>query len=120
MTNEYAFWVTTPQKIIRDMRNLIAAVESHGGDIRPILLTPPPMGIVTSGQLANAHSRVKQLAAEYRKLALELGIPLVDIYSTLGITTDIEDDMIHINSKGRQEVADAVWSEIFIQSTRQT
>jgi len=109
----------TPQKIIRDMRNLIAVVESHGGDIKPILLTPPPMGVVTYGQLANAHFRVKQLAAEYRKLAFELGIPLVDIYSTLGITTDMEDDMIHINFIGRQKVADAVWSEIFIQSTPQ-
>ena len=109
----------TPQKIIRDMRNLIIAVASHGGDIKPILLTPPPMGVVTSGQLANAHSRVKQLAAEYRKLAFELGIPLVDIYSNLHITTDLEDDMIHINSKGRRKIADAVWSEIFIQSTPQ-
>lgn len=111
---------TTPQKIIRDMRSLIAAVESHGGAIRPILLTPPPMGVVTSGQLANAHYRVEDLAVEIRKLAIELVIPLVDIYSTLGITTDMEDDMIHINSKGRQKVADAVWSEIFIQSTPQT
>ena len=113
------YGLSTPKNTIRDMRNLIIAVASHRGDIKPILLTPPPMGIVTSGQLANAHSRVKQLAAEYRKLAFELGIPLVDIYSTLCIITDLENDMIHINSKGRQKIADAVWSEIFIQSTPQ-
>jgi len=105
----------TPQRIIRDMRNLIATVKSHGGDVKPILLTPTPMGIVSAGQLANAHSRAKQLAVGYRKLAFELDIPLVDIYSTLSIDTDLEDDMIHINSNGRQKVAHAVWSEIFIQ-----
>ena len=109
----------TPLKIIQDMGNVIDVVESYGGNIKPILLTPPPVGIVTTGQLAGAHSKVKQLAAEYRRLARNLDIPLVDIYSILRITTDLEDDMIHINSKGRQKIANAVWSEIFIQSTPQ-
>ena len=107
----------TPLEIIQDLGNLIDVVESYGGNTKPILLTPPPMGTITTGQLAGAHSKVKHLAAEYRKLAIKRCITLVDTYSILHIAADFEDDMIHINSIGRQKVANAVWSEISIQST---
>jgi len=66
---------------------------------------------------AVTHVQLVTTPAKCRKLVFELGIPLVDIYSTLCIITDLENDMIHINSKGRQKIADAVWSGIFIQST---
>ena len=107
----------TPLEIIQDVGNLMDVVETYGGNIKPILLTPPPMGMVTTGQLAGGHSKVKHLAAEFRNLAIKRGIPLVDIYSTLHVAEDLEDDMIHINSTGRQKVANAVWSEISARST---
>jgi lysophospholipase L1-like esterase len=120
-TNDFKakYGPATPSEIIKDIGNLIDIVESYGGNIKPILLTPPPMGIVITGQLAGAHSKVKHLAAECRELAIKRCVPLVDIYSILHIPADFEDDMIHINSIGRLKVANAAWSEILVQSTSQ-
>jgi len=109
----------SPLEIIKDMENLIDVVKSHGGNAKPILLTPPPMGMITTGQLAGAHSKVEHLVAEYRKLAYKRSIPLVDVYSILSLSADFENDMIHINGTGRQKIANTVWSEILIQQTSQ-
>lgn len=109
----------TPLEIIQDIGRLIGVVASYGGNIEPVLLTPPPMGMMTTGQLSGAHSRVRQLAAECRKLAYKRSIPLVDVYSILNLSDDFEKDMIHINATGRKKIANTVWSEILAQPTFQ-
>lgn len=101
-----------PMQIKQDMGRLLDVTESYDGNIKPVLLTPPPMGIMTTGHLAGAHLRVRHLASEYRELAFKRGTPLIDIYSLLDIATDLDDDMIHINATGRQKIANAVWSEL--------
>lgn len=104
-----------PTLIKKDMAKLLDIIESYDGTIKPVLLTPPPMGVMNRGHLAGAHVRVKHLASEYRDLALKRGTPFIDIYSLLDTASDLEPDMIHINATGRQKIANAVWSDLSLR-----
>ncbi len=94
------------------MRQILDCIDLHGGGAKPILLTPPPMGNVISGELVGAQSRVPLVASEYRLLAMNLHIQLIDLYAILDTTTDLESDMTHFNAIGRQKVANAVWASL--------
>lgn len=87
-------------------------IEALGNGVKPILMTPPPLGHVASGDLAGAQSRISSVAAEYRLLALERGIRLVDLYEILDSRTDLETDRVHLNAVGRRKVADTVWASL--------
>lgn len=99
----------SPTEIAEGMRQLIEIIENHGGCAKLILLTPPPLGNVTSGDLAGAKLRIPPVVAEYRLLSMNRDIRLIDIHSILEISTDLESDMVHLNAVGRRKVANAVW-----------
>lgn len=99
-------------EIVDGMRQILDFIHVHGSGAEPILLTPPPLGNVTSGDLAGGQSRIPPVVAEYRLLAMNRDIPLVDIHAMLDISTDLESDMIHLNALGRQKVANAVWTNL--------
>ena len=92
------------------MRQVIEYIELNGGGAKPIILTPPPMGNVMSGDLAGGQSKIPHVAAEYCSLAMNRDVQLVDIHEILDTSTDLESDMIHLNALGRQKVADAIWA----------
>ncbi len=98
--------------IVSGMGQILHVIDLHGGCAKPILLTPPPLGNVTSGELASAQSRIPPVAAEYRSLAINRDIRIVDIHTILDVVTDLESDKIHLNASGRQNVADAVWTNL--------
>lgn len=98
--------------IVDGIRQILDVIDLRGGGAKPILLTPPPLGNVTSGELASAQSRIPPVAAEYRFLAINRDIRLVDIHTILDVVTDLESDKIHLNASGRQNVADAVWANL--------
>jgi len=87
-------------------------IDMQGNGIEPILLTPPPLGDVTSGELAGAQARIPHVAVAYRLLAMKRALRLVDIHAILDSHTDLEADRIHLNAVGRQKVADAVWANL--------
>lgn len=101
-----------PAEIADGMRQILDLIDVHGGGANPILLTPPPMGNVISGDLAGGQSRIPPLAAEYRLLAMNCDIRLVDIHAILDLGTDLDSGMIHLNAVGRQKVANAVWENL--------
>jgi lysophospholipase L1-like esterase len=99
-------------EIVDGMRQILDVIDVHSGGAKSILLTPPPLGNVTSGNLAGAQSRILPVAAEYRSLAISRDIRLVDTHAILDSSTDLESDMIHLDAVGRQKVASAVWSNL--------
>lgn len=52
------------------MRRILVLVDTHGGGAKTILITPPPLGDVTSDELSGAQSRIPPIAEEYRLLAM--------------------------------------------------
>ena len=87
-------------------------IDAQGDGAEPILMTPPPLGHVTSGDLAGAQSRISPVAVEYRLLAMNRDIRLIDIHAIIDSGTDLEPDRIHLNATGRQKVADALWANL--------
>jgi lysophospholipase L1-like esterase len=102
----------SPAEIAEGMRQLIKIIENHGGGAKPILLTPPPLGHVAFGELAGAQFRIPPVVDEYRQLAINRDIRLIDIHSILEISTDLEPDMVHLNAIGRRKIANAVWDSM--------
>jgi lysophospholipase L1-like esterase len=102
----------SPIEIAGGMHQILEIIDNHGGGARPILLTPPPLGNVISGELARAQRRIPPVAAGYRLLARDLDIRIVDIYSIINVATDLEADMVHLNAAGRRKVAEAVLTNL--------
>ena len=102
----------SPSDIADGMRQILDFIDLHGGGAKPILMTPPPMGNVTSGELAGGHLRIPPVVGEFRLLALNRDILLIDIHASLDVSIDLESDMIHFSAIGRQNVANAVWARL--------
>lgn len=102
----------SPAKIAEGMSRILEIIENHGGGAKPILLTPPPLGNVNSGELAGAQPRIPSVAVEYRRLSKNYNVQMIDIYSILEVGTDFESDMIHLNAVGRKKIAKTVWANL--------
>lgn len=98
--------------VIEGIDTIIQIITRYNAGVRSILMTPPPLGNVTIGDLANAQRRIPPLAACYRLFAEKNNISLVDIYKTVDSFTNLEHDSIHLNLLGRKKVADVVWNSI--------
>lgn len=98
--------------IAHGMGQILDLIDVQGDGAKPILMTPPPLGPVTSGDLAGAQSRISRVAAEYRLLARKRDVWLIDVHAILDSRTDLEPDNIHLNAVGRHKVADAVWANL--------
>jgi lysophospholipase L1-like esterase len=101
-----------PAKITEGISRILEIIENHGGGAKPILLTPPPLGNVNSGELAGAQPRIPSVAVEYRRLSRNRNTRLIDIYSILEVSKDLESDLIHLNAVGKKKVAKAVWANL--------
>ena len=99
-----------PAEIAEGVHRIMEIIDRYGGDAEPVLLTPPPLGNVMSGELAGARLRIPPVVAEYRLLSMSSNIRLIDIHSVLNTGMDLDTDMIHLNAVGRRKVADAVWA----------
>lgn len=95
--------------IAAGLGKILDLIDAQGTGAEPILMTPPPLGNITSGDLAGAASRISRVAVAYRLLAMNRHIRLIDIHAILDSRTDLESDNIHLNARGRQKVAGAVW-----------
>ena len=102
----------SPVEIAEGMSRILEIIKNHSGGAKTILLTPPPLGNVHSGELAGAQPRIPPVALEYRRLSRNRNVQLIDIYSILEVNTDLESDLIHINAAGRKKIANAVWANL--------
>lgn len=99
-------------EIAHGVRLILDVINIQGGGAKVILVLPPPLGNVTSGELAGAQRRIPPVVAEYRLLATNCDVPMVDVNSIINSSTDLEPDKVHINPTGRQKVADATWASL--------
>jgi lysophospholipase L1-like esterase len=97
-------------EIAEGMSRIFEIIKNQTDGTKPILLTPPPLGNVNSGELAGAQPRIPSVAVEYRQLSKNRNVPLIDIYSILEVNTDLEADMIHLNAVGRKKIAKTMWA----------
>jgi lysophospholipase L1-like esterase len=99
-------------EIAYGVRSILDVINTQGGGAKVILVMPPPLGNVTSGELTGAQRRIPLLVAEYRLLATNCNVPLVGVNAIIDSSTDLEPDKVHLNQMGRQKVADAVWTSL--------
>ena len=95
--------------VVEGVEKIINIVTSVDDSIRPVLLTPPPLGNVTNGDLAGAKDRLETVVSGYRRLAASRKIALLDLFSILDTVKDLENDGVHLNARGRKTVANTVW-----------
>jgi lysophospholipase L1-like esterase len=87
---------------------IVEIIFDYDQNITPVIVTPPPVGMLNSGQLIGAHNRIANIAFEYRVLANSLELPFIELSEVVNISTDLEPDKIHINSSGRMKIAKSV------------
>ena len=100
----------SPTEIAEGMSRILEIIKNNADGAKTILLTPPPLGNVKSGDLANAQPRIHKVADEYRRLSRNHNVQTIDIYSILEVNTDLDSDRIHLNALGRKKTAKAVWA----------
>ena len=98
--------------VVEGLENIINTVHKVDASIIPILLTPPPLGHVTTGDLIGAGKRLPLLAAEYRRYAARHNIRLIDLCAAIDAKGDLEPDCVHLNPVGRKKVANIVWANL--------
>jgi lysophospholipase L1-like esterase len=94
------------------MHQVIEIIYNFVGGAQPLLLTTSPIGDVVSGDLENATRRISDVASQYRVPARNLNVSIADINNIIDIRTDLEPDQIHLNFKGREKVANAVFKNL--------
>ena len=99
-------------EIAYGVRLILDVINTQCGEAKAILVMPPPLGNVTSGELAGAQWRIPPVVAEFRLLAINSDVPLVDVNAVIDSNTDFEPDKVHLNLTGRQKVADTIWANL--------
>ena len=110
-TNDLKDQYSLPDEIsvVEGVDKILNIVTSVDDSIRPVLMTPPPLGTVTNGDLAGAKDRLETVIPGYRRLAASRKIALLDLFSILDTAKDLENDGVHLNARGRKTVANTVW-----------
>jgi lysophospholipase L1-like esterase len=98
--------------VVEGLDKIIRTVYKVDASIIPILVTPPPLGHVTTGDLAGAMNRIPSLVAAYRCYATTKNISLIDLYANVDAEGDLESDCVHLNPIGRKKIADIVWNHL--------
>ena len=99
-------------EIAYGVRSILDVINTQGRGAKAILVMPPPLGNVTSGELAGARWRIPPVVAESRLLAINSDVPLVDVNAVIDSNTDLDPDKMHLNLTGRQKVADTIWASL--------
>jgi lysophospholipase L1-like esterase len=98
--------------VVDGIDKMVSIIKSGNSGARPILLTPPPLGNVTSGDLAGAQDRIPPVVEEYRCYATTQHIPIIDLYSVMNADTDLEPDGVHLNHSGRTKFTVMLWDNL--------
>jgi lysophospholipase L1-like esterase len=97
------------KEISRGIGKIIEIIVDYDENIKPVIITPPPAGVLNSGQLTGAHNQIADIAAEYEVLSNSLELPFIDLREVINVSNDLEPDRIHINSFGRMKIAESAW-----------
>jgi lysophospholipase L1-like esterase len=88
---------------------LVKIIKKNNSGIQTLLLTPPSIGRLTSGDLAGAYSRIPPLIDVYHRYAAARHISIINLYQNVDPHVDLEPDCVHLNIRGRRKVAELVW-----------
>ncbi len=99
-------------EVVMGIDGLVKIIKKVHIGIQPLLLTPPPLGHVTTGDLAGAQDRIPPLVAEYHRYTSTNNIPVIDLYLAVDKDFDLEPDRIHLNVQGRRKVAATLWMNL--------
>jgi lysophospholipase L1-like esterase len=109
---KFKYGFPNPVEVVAGIDQMVRIIKKVDSCIQPLLLTPPPLGNVTSGDLAGSQGRIPPLVAEYRRYATSNKIPIIDLFLAVDTAVDLEPDGVHLNSRGRNKVAGYVWKNI--------
>jgi lysophospholipase L1-like esterase len=98
-----------PAEVAIGIDKLVGIIKRNNSGIQTLLLTPPSIGKVPSGDLAGAHSRIPPLVDVYHRYASAHHISIIDLYQNVDPHVDLEPDCVHLNIRGRRKVAELVW-----------
>lgn len=93
-----------------DYKQLISEFSALGGDEQIYVMKSPP--ILSSNSAYNNTYLVKTIIPQIDQVATELGLPIIDIYSTLGENPDYYWDGVHPNTDGSTIIASTVYNHI--------
>ena len=105
--------------IVAGIDKIITTINCYNNVTKPVVLTPPPIGCVTSGELAGAQKRVSLLVDEYHRYARSHHVPIIDLFTKIDHNIDLELDRIHLNQVGRKKTAKIVWKHLSSILTKQ-
>jgi lysophospholipase L1-like esterase len=110
-TNDVENYYGPPQtsNIINNVIRITDMTFSLQKGVNLVFLLPPPIGSGLEGDFLGADKRVAQVCAGIQDLCVERQLPLIDANAILKVGKDLEADAIHLNDRGRQLVANAVY-----------
>lgn len=113
-TNDVKFKYGPPNvaEVVAGIGEIIRIIKKTDSGLQPLLLSPPSLGKVTSGDLAGAQDRIPPLVAEYHRYSTTNNIPIIDLSLTVDPDADLEADRVHLNIRGRTKVATIVWKKL--------
>jgi lysophospholipase L1-like esterase len=100
------------KEVAKGIGDIIDSISDHDRKIVPILIAPPPVGTVTTGNLEGAHNHVADITAECRILSNISGVHFIDLQDIIDVACDLAGDRVHLNQSGRKKVAATVWSHM--------
>lgn len=99
-------------EVVMGIEKMVKIIKKENKCIQILLLTPPSLGNVTSGELAGAQDLIPRLVSEYHSYAAVHNIPIVDLYQKVNTVSDLEPDCVHLNFRGRKKVAGILWKNL--------
>ncbi len=100
------------KEVAKGIGDIIDSISAHDRKIVPILIAPPPVGTVTTGNLEGAHNHVADITAECRILSNISGVHFIDLQDVIDVACDLAGDRVHLNQSGKKRVAATVWSHM--------
>jgi len=96
-----------------DYKQLISEFCDLVGDEQIYLMKSP--SILSTNSAYNNTYLVKTIIPQIDHVATDLGLPIIDIYNTLGENPDYYSDGVHPNKDGSTIIASTVYNHIFIE-----
>lgn len=99
-------------EVVEGIDKIVKIIKRVNSGAKPIVLTPLPLGNVTSGDIVGAQDRIPPVVAEYRRYAATQNISIIDLYSTIDTDVDIKPDFVRLNHRGRWKIAVSLWDNL--------
>ena len=85
---------------------LLDTVRTHSSSAIPVVILPPPIGNSDMPDFYGAELRIRELFTAIEKFCFDHAIHLIDLPSIIDMETHLEPDSVHLNSSGREKLAD--------------